>query len=271
MPAADAKKMFAPDLSVSRVTLDDGGVTITNTGNKNSPATGFDVLVSFKKTDGTSYKTVWHTNKVIAPGHSRRFNKTFSGGSTLQSGLIRVNPYKKFQEWDYDNNVRYFSLMNQTINTYGVNEYTRCWEEYYDDVTWEIKWGWVPYLSYSGSVANGAYSPILTNPNPDRWGDYVNMFELCASYTKSMYNYITLSGVPNSSHLHVCLQVDDGYYLPMLYNASKSLWEKITTQKIISIVVYSDRNGTQGSADLTSCQNLTVKSKYMKKSWNWKT
>lgn len=293
IPAASAKKMYAPDLSVSRVTLDNGGLTIKNTGNKNSPSSGFDVLIMLTYFDGTIYKNIVHFNSVIAPGHSQRFNESFPVSTTVKSALFRVNPYKKFQEWNYDD-ARYVKLINSKIVNYTATEQARYWGTVWDNYWWQWVPGWDYMNGNSTTIQNGAYTPIISNPNPIAQGWYkksgrynnptktwvnqtlyANAVNIIATFVNgpSRTNYVSVSGVPNNGYMHVFCQV--GYNKTLTYNSTTGVWEAYVdyrSAKIknsLNVTIYSERIGENGSADLASCSNITVKSAYVKNSWTW--
>lgn len=290
IPAAEAKKIYAPDLSVSSLSLNDGGVTIKNTGTKCSPSSGFDLLVYFKKKDGSYQKTVTHINSVIAPGYSRHFNRTFTNGAKATTGLIRVNPYKKFQEIDYSNNVRYYNMQSKTINTYDVYESGRYWgTSYHSRGSYYYDWDY-KLSGASARLPNGGYTPVMSSTNPiaNEWFNqvtwkmvsediYVNAARIYADYGfGSSFSYVTVSGVPNSYNLSVGLEADhwreEGDYMTVLgmtYNSAKGIWERYMVGHLYCVLIYSNRTGLDGYADLGHCSNITVTIKHMKNRWSW--
>lgn len=297
VPASSASDaLYAPDLKVSRYTQDTGSFTITNDGKKNSPTEGFDVLVYYKKFDNTTYKAVYHTNTVIANGYSKSFVGASSASKEIKYGLIRVNPYKKFQEQDYSNNIRIFSVIPSKINTYTATE-----QAYYDDggywttlaLSENNGYAWAD--GNSTTCSNGGYSPLLsTNPIADgynyylgywsrqhhwTWVDdplYVNGVEIQGDYEGKQYrsNYVAVTGVANNPHMHI--YVDVGYAKHLVYNAAKDLWEgyiKYTSAKLkdnLLIKIYSDRTGEDATQDIIDyVSNATVYTCYIKNSWSW--
>lgn len=297
VPASSASDAFyAPDLKVSRYTQDTGSFTVVNDGKKNTPAEGFDVLIYYKKFDNTSYKAVYHTNDVIAPGYSKNFKSSSAASKEIKYGLIRVNPYKKFQEQDYNNNIRIFSVIPCKITNYTATE-----QSYYDDGGYY----WTTYLSEnngnawadgnSTTCANGQYSPLLsTNPIATGYNYYlgywarqhhwtwvnsplyVNGVEILGDYRGKQYrsNYVAVSGVANNPHMHI--YVDVGYAKQLVYNAAKNLWEGYigyTSAKLrnnLLIKIYSDRTGEDATQDIIDyVSNVEVYTCYIKNSWSW--
>lgn len=292
VPASSASNaLYAPDLKVSRYTQDTGTFTITNDGKKNSPSEGFDVLVYYKRFDDTTYKAVYHTNTVIANGYSRSFIGASAASGNIKYGLIRVNPYKKFQEQDYNNNIRIFSVIPTKINTYTVTEQSR----YYGGDYWQYYNGYTWASGNSTTCANGGYSPLIsTNPIADgynyylgMWSHsyhwtwvndplYVNTVQISGDYGGKQYrsNYVAVSGVANNLNMHV--YADVGYAKQLVYNAAKALWEgyiPYTTAKLrnsLLIKIYSDRTGEDGTQDIIDyVSNVIVYTCYIKNSWSW--
>lgn len=295
IPDVSAKKMFAPDLTISRVTLDSGSFTVTNKGSKNSPTSGFDVLVYYQRFDGSTYKKLYHTNRSIARGYSRSFTKVFSGGKNIKTGLIRVNPYKRFQEWDYSNNIRYFSLIKKNIPSYVATEQAR-----YDGGSyWYYKQYGHGYAfadgnssSYSNRGSTGGYEPLLSvnpiaqgynwwNSRRGRWEWkatplYVNCVDITASYGSKRYttNYVAVSGVAYTPNIHIYANV--GFAKELTYNAVKGIWEgyvKYKSAKLrdsFNIKIYSNRLGQNGTNDIIAAvSNVKVWTSYIKNSWSW--
>lgn len=292
LPAASASEgYFAPDLKVSRYTQDGGTFTVVNDGKKNTAPEGFDVLIYYKKFDDTTYKAVYHTNDVIAPGYSKSFVGASAASKEIKYGLIRVNPYKKFQEQNYDNNIRIFSVIPKKINTYKATEQSMYdggyyWEYYYYSYMYGHAWK----DGNSTVCSNGEYSPLLsTNPiatsyqywNGRRWTTvnqplYVNAVEILGYYNGERYksNYVAVEGVVNDPHMHI--YVDVGFAKHLVYNAAKGLWEgyirygsaKLRDNLIIKI--YSDRTGTDATQDIINyVSNVKVYTCYIKNSWSW--
>jgi len=148
---------YNPDLTVSRVTVDavgnnTGGLSINNVGNR--PTGQYEVLVYFKRSDGSYFKQLYRTGNQtkIYPNQTRHYANVFDGSQAV-TGLVRVNPHQRFTELDYYNNVRYFSMQKKSILSYNVTEGVRRYdvELGYDVVT----------PTYTGSFSNGVYNPIL--------------------------------------------------------------------------------------------------------------
>lgn len=244
----ESSQVFAPDLVVSALTLNDGGLTIANIGNKVSPAGGFDVLVYFKKKDGTYYQNVIHLDGVIAPGYSKRFDRVFSNGARACVGLIRVNPYKTFQESDYTNNMQFFSLIEVPISSFVVAEG--------DGEIWRDEF----FLSYSfqDTFENGDYTPLSIY-------QYSNSVMIYLPGWTGLHAYITVSGVP-SDFSCFWLEFGDDYLKPFTYDATQDLWYLTTTEPWIQrIVLYSE----EGPTGFEGIENVTISLKYMKNHWSW--
>ena len=165
--SVEAKKMYAPDLTISRLSLSQGSFTVANKGSKNSPASGFDVLIYYQHFNGSAYKKVYHCSQSISPGYSRNYANVFTGGKTIKNGLIRVNPYKRFQEIDYNNNIRYFQLIKKNTASYVATEQG----SYDGGKDWKYADGFEYGLNFdngqSGTYSNynNGYAPLLsTNP-----------------------------------------------------------------------------------------------------------
>lgn len=292
LPAASASEgYYAPDLKVSRYTQDTGGFTVVNDGKKNTPSEGFDVLIYYKKFDDTTYKAAYHTNDVIAPGYSKSFVGTSAASKEIKYGLIRVNPYKKFQEQNYDNNIRVFSVIPKKITTYKATEQSMYdggyyWEYYYYSHMYGHAWK----DGNSTVCNNGEYSPLLsTNPiatsylywNGRTWVTinqplYVNAVEILGYYNGKRYksNYVAVEGVGNNPHMHI--YVDVGFAKHLVYNAAKNLWEgyiRYESAKLrdnLIIKIYSDRTGTDATQDIINyVSNVKVYTCYIKNSWSW--
>lgn len=297
VPASSASdELYAPDLKVSRYTQDTGSFTVANDGKKNSPAAGFEVLVYYKKFDDTSYKAVYHTSDVIAPGYSRSFVGASAASKEIKYGLIRVNPYKNFQEQDYNNNIRIFSVIPCKVSNYTATEQT-----YYNDGGYYWTTGLSENNGYawadgnSTTCANGGYSPLLS-VNPIKtgynyylgyWGRqhhwtwvnnplYVNGVEILGNYNGNRYrsNYVAVSGVTNNPNMHI--YVDVGYAKQLVYNTAKGLWEGYigyTSAKLrnnLLIKIYSDRTGEDATQDIVDyVSNVEVYTCYIKNSWSW--
>lgn len=292
MPAAEAAKdVYAPDLKVTRYTLKSGNFTVSNVGTKNSPSTGFDVLLYCKYFDDSTYKQIYHCNQVIAPGYSRSFSGAFQGSGEIKEGLIRVNPYKKFYECDYDNNARYFKLIKLNILSYTATEQSR----YYGGDWWEYFYGYTFASGNSTTYNNGGYSPLIsTNPIATgynyylgywsrrhhwEWRNdplYVNAVQFSKSFSeKYKIAYVAVSGVTNNSNMRV--YADVGYAKFLTYNTTKSLWEGYIkyqsgeSKNEIIIKVYSIRNGQNGTDDIMNyVSNVKIYASYMKNAWQWK-
>lgn len=292
MPAAGAAKdVYAPDLKVTRYTMNSGNFTISNVGTKNSPTGGFDVLLYCQYLGGGTYKSVYHCDDVIAPGYSRTF-KGFQGSYWIEKGLIRVNPYKKFYECDYDNNVRYFKLIKSDIPSYTATE-----QSYYDGGGYWEYW----YYSYnygrawidgnSTNCSNGGYSPLLsTNPiasgyyyynNRGKWvwkatPLYVNAVQIYQAFQKAVkINYVTVSGVTNNSNMRI--YVDVGYAKFLTYNPTKHLWEgyiggdSSKLKDAFRVKIYSIRTGQNATDDITNyVSHVKVSCYHIKNAWQWK-
>jgi|GEM_PF-2355294 len=281
---------YSPDLKVSRTTLTSGTVTVANTGSKNSPFTGFDVMVYYKKFDDTTYKQTYHVNKSIRPGYSRTINNTFQGSKSIKEGVIRVNPSKKFRESNYDNNVRYFKLITVNTPTYNATEESMYDGGYYWGYytnSWDYGYAWKQ--GSSTVCSNGNYSPLLsTNPlatSYQRWSGrywytvnqplYVNAVTIYVPWTKQKrINYAYVSGVANNPNIRVF--VDCGYAKFLTYNPSKNAWEayiKYGSDKLrdaMRIRIYSINTGQAGTDDiLAAVANVKVHVAYMKNSWSW--
>lgn len=289
----EAKKMYAPDLTITNTNLAKGDITIANIGNKNSPATGFDVLIYFKKKDGTFQKDYYHINKVIAPGYSRKFYKVYPNGEKATTGLLRVNPLKKFQEWSYTNNMRYFNMKTRTITSYSVQEIGRYWGTPYH---WRTKdkpryrYDWAFKFGSTGNFENGDYSPVIsTNPIATSWYNqvnkttvyeniYANGARIFAEFSKATsFTYISVSGVPNDYNLKVGLEFDarDSDYFPyvynMTYNAAKGIWERYFIDSASAVTIYSTRTGPESTEDYKHCGNIVITVKTMNNVWRWST
>lgn len=281
---------YSPDLKVSRATLNSGTVTIANTGSKNSPSKGFDVMVYYKSFDDTTYKHTYHVNKSIRPGYSRTINNTFQGSNSIKEGLVRVNPSKKFRESNYDNNIRYFKLITIKTSKYTATEQSMYYGGYYWQYT-EYSWNYGHAWKNGNSTncSNGGYSPLLsTNPIATsyqvwgRWGWstvneplYVNAVEIYVPFTKQKrINYAYVSGVANNPNIRVF--VDCGFAKFLTYKPSTNSWEayiKYGSDKLrdaMRIKIYSINTGQTGTDDIVAAAaNVKVKVAYMKNSWSW--
>lgn len=287
----ESSDIFACDLKISRYTQDTGSITVRNSGNKNSPADGFDVLLYYKRFDSSVYASVYHATGVIAPGYSQSFIGAFSTSDSIMYGLIRVNPYKKFQEQDYNNNVRTFSLVEAETASYTATEQSR----YYGGDYWEYYDGYTWASGNSTTCANSGYSPLIsTNPITDgynyylgywsrqhhwEWRDdplYVNAVQINSASGGKEYknNYVTVSGVAYDSNMHI--YVDVGFAKQLTYNTEKGIWEayiKYGSAKAkdgVLIKIYSDRTGQDGTDDIMNfVSNVEVHTYYIKNSWTW--
>lgn len=291
LPAASAGgDEYSPDLTISRFTLSSGTFTVSNVGSKNSPATGFDVMVYYQNFDGSTYKQNYHCSRSIRPGYSRSINNTFQGSSRIKQGLIRVNPYKKFRESNYDNNVRYYKMIKVNTNNYTATEQAKYDGGYY----WEYmeksyNYGSAWKNGNSTVCTNGGYSPLIsTNPiatsyqywNGRRWTTinqplYVNAVEIYVPWTKERkINYAAISGVVNNPNMRVF--VDCGYAKFLTYNPSKNIWEGYVNwgssklMDALRIKIYSVNSGQTGTNDIMSyVSNVSVTVAYIKNAWNW--
>ncbi len=151
---------YNPDLTVSRVTVDaagnnTGGFSIKNVGNR--PTGQYEVLVYFKKMDGSYFKQLYRTGNQtkIYPNQTRHYANVFEG-NTAVTGLVRVNPHQRFAELNYYNNARYFSMQKKQVLSYNITEGVRRYDPGlgYDVVN----------PTYNGTFDNGEYNPILGDP-----------------------------------------------------------------------------------------------------------
>ncbi len=272
LPASSATKMFAPDLTISKVDLTQssygtGGFTINNIGNRNNKQ--FEVLVYFKKKDGTVFKQYYQSNKSIAPGYSRYYSKVFHGQGAVV-GLVRVNPLRKFQEWDYNNNVRYFSMLKANASNYHVQEGIRYYNMTLDNYT---------YVSRgSSNIQNGYYNPVISNPNPiqiDGIDCYVNHLNIKADFPKyksvlGILQLVTVTGIPYIPYNAMFLQVDNFYTLPMIWNSNKGIWYKYTTSNVKGIILQMEECDTSVGAFVENIGNVTINFYRMPSTWRWK-
>lgn len=272
LPASSAAKMFAPDLTISKVDLTQssygtGGFTISNVGNKNNKQ--FEVLVYFKKKDGTVFKQFYQSNKSIAPGYSRYYSKVFHGQGAVV-GLVRVNPFKKFQEWDYSNNVRYFSMLKTNGSNYHVQEGIRYYNVTLDDYTY------VP--RGSADISNGNYNPVISTPNPiqiDGLDCYVNHLNITAEFpyykpVLGVLQLVTVTGIPYIPYNALFLEVDNYYKLPMFWDSSKGIWYKYTTSHVKGVVLQMEECDELVGAFVENIGNITVTYYRMPSTWRWK-
>ncbi len=273
LPASSATKMWAPDLTISKVDLTEknaygtGGFTINNIGNKNNK--GFEVLVYFKKKDGTVFKQYYQSNKSIAPGYSRHYSKVFHGQGAVV-GLVRVNPFKRFQEWDYNNNVRYFTMLKTNVSNYHVQEGISYYNVTLDDYTY------VP--RGSSNIENGNYNPVISTPNPiqiDGLDYYVNHINITADFPKygfmsGVLQLITVTGIPYIPYNALFLQVDNYYKLPMFWDSNKGIWYKYTTSHVKSVVLQMEECDELVGAFVDNIGDIAITYYRMPPTWRWK-
>ncbi len=275
MPAGSAAKMYAPDLTISKVDLTkeiygSGGFTINNVGNKNNKQ--FEVLVYFKKKDGTVFKQYYQSNKSIAPGYSRHYAKVFYGQGAVV-GLVRVNPFKRFQEWDYNNNVRYFSMIKTNASNYCVKEGIRYYDMYYDDYEYKERGLY--------NITNGNYDPVISTPNPiplwqmDDMDCYVNHLNITADFpyygsTSGVLQLIKVTGIPYISYNAMFLQVDGYYLLPMLWDSTREIWYKYTTSHVKGVLLQMEECDATVGQFVENMGNITIDFYRMPCTWRWK-
>lgn len=274
IPPSEAAKMYASDLTVSRVVLNEdgpeqGAFTITNVGNKNNGQ--FEVLVYFKKKDGSVFKQFYQSNKSIAPGYSRYYKNVFPSGSHAVAGLVRVNPFKRFQEWDYGNNVRYFAMLNRSPTTFHVQEGIQYYDAFLDEDV---------YVSLgSGNFPNGGYKPVISTPNPIQIAGedyYVNRLNVTFSVPlPGILTLTTISGIPYIHYNALFLQVDDGYegddifLLPMSWDATRGILYKYTVSNVRGFVIQLSECDESIGQFIETFSNITVTFRKMQNSWVW--
>ncbi len=213
---------YNPDLTVSRVTVDaagnnTGGISIKNIGNR--PTGQFEVLVYFKKMDGSYFKQLYRTGNQtkIYPNQTRHYANVFNGSQAV-TGLVRVNPHQRFTELNYYNNVAYFSMQKKQVSSYNVTEGVRRYNDTlgYDVVT----------PTYNGTFSNGAYNPILGNSYiTEGTADYVNGIKFSLRSVPLPSHRLIVRGITYSPDRYNKRIYDSlGAYSNLVYDASKNYY-----------------------------------------------